>query len=357
MRVQTPACANATGPCGILVLRRWSLDRLTEPPTQISSQRISKEITDSELEHIEQSVIRAAREAGQLVASRFEGTLEVSYKGDIPGKEIVTDVDKASQKLIAEIMAEAYPTHMLLGEEDPPDEEPAAADWIWVVDPIDGTTNFVNSSVVHAVSVAALFRGVPMAAAMWIPWPNEDGFLLMHARTGNGTWMDGSHEKVRVHPASDSGVPVPGVLSASPAWLRRVFNVREPLEGNFGENRIGGSACYEQFMVAKGSMQYSITGRAHTWDFAAGTLLVKEAGGKVLKMNSDRKFEEFEGWVQNYANDAATYGRLRKWSGLLLLGAPETVDFVAANLIPRKSWNTGLPGRIRSAAGRLFARQ
>ena len=327
---------------------------MTEPPNQVSSQKTPAEITNSELEQIEQAVTRAAREAGKFVASRFEGVLEVSTKGGIPGKDLVTDVDEASQKLIAEIMAETCPSHMLLGEEDPPDEEPAAADWIWVVDPVDGTTNFVNSSVVHVVSVAALFRGVPMAAAMWIPWPNNDGFLVMHARTGNGTWMDGSHDKMLVHPASDSGAPVPGVLSASPGWLRRMFNVREPLKGKFGENRIGGSACYDQFMVAKGSMQYSITGFARTWDFAAGILLVKEAGGKVLAVNSNRNFEEFGGWGQNYANDPATYGRLRKWRGLLLLGAPATVEFVAANLKPRNSWNAGLLGRVRSAAGRLF---
>ncbi|MCZ6538614.1 MAG: hypothetical protein O6922_02155, partial [Chloroflexi bacterium] len=78
---------------------------MTEPSAQASPQTIAAEITDSELEHIERSVIRAAREAGQFVASHFEGVLEVSSKGEIPGKDLVTDVDKASQKLIAEIMA------------------------------------------------------------------------------------------------------------------------------------------------------------------------------------------------------------------------------------------------------------
>lgn len=338
-----------------LVLRRWSLDRLTEPPAQIPSQAIPEEITNSELEHIEQSVIRAAREAGKFVASRLGGVLEVSSKGDKSGKDLVTDVDRASQKLIAEIMAETCPLHMLLGEEDPPDEEPAAADWIWAVDPVDGTTNFVNSSAVYAVSVAALFRGEPMATALWIPWPNNDRFLLMHARKGNGTWLNGS--KIQVHPPSDSGAPRPGVLSATPGWLRRMFNVRDPLAGNFGETRIGGSTCYEQFMVAKGSMQFSITGFAHTWDFAAGILLVKEAGGKVMAVNSDRRFEEFEGWGQDYTNDPATYGRLRKWRGLLLFGAPATVDFIAANLSPRRSGIPGLLGRVMSAGSRLFAKR
>ena len=329
---------------------------MTEPPALVSPPTAPGKISSSELEHVEQSVIRAAREAGKLVASRVEGILEISSKGDKPGKDLVTDVDKSSQKLIAGIMAETCPSHMLLGEEDPPDEEPVAADWIWVVDPVDGTTNFVNSEVIHAVAVAALYRGGAMAAAMWVPWPNKAGFLLMHARVGNGTWMEGSKEYVQVHPASETGVPVPGVLAARPGWFRRMFDVSEPLEGKLGENRIGGSSCYEQFMVARGSMQYSITGYAFTWDFAAGPLLGKEAGGKVLVANSERKFVEFEGWGQNYANDSATCGRMRNWRGLLLLGAPKTVDFLVANLRPRKSWIASLPGRALSKAGRVFAK-
>jgi myo-inositol-1(or 4)-monophosphatase len=300
-------------------------------------------IPDSELEHIEESVIRAAREAGALVASRFGGVFEISNKGDKPGKDLVTDVDKASQKLIAKIMDETCPGHMLLGEEDPPDEEPEAADWLWIVDPIDGTTNFVNSSLIFAVSVAALHRGAPVAAAMWIPWSNDDGFLLMHARKGNGAWIGDT--KMSVRAPSESGVPVAGLHAAIPRWFRRAFDLQKPLMGNMGELRDGGSSCYEQFMVARGSMQYSITGFAFTWDFAAGTLLTKEAGGKVLALDSTRRFTEFQGWSRDYANDSATYGRIRKWKGLVLSGAPKTVDFIAANLRPKQR---GLLGKLKS---------
>ncbi|MBP38424.1 MAG: inositol monophosphatase [Dehalococcoidia bacterium] len=313
---------------------------MTESPPQDQQRTIS----DSVLEQVEQSVIRAAQEAGAFVASRFGRILEISNKGDKPGKDLVTDVDIASQQLIAGIMAETCPDHMLLGEEDPPEEEPAAADWLWVVDPIDGTTNFVNSSLIFAVSVAALYRGVPVAAAMWIPWSNDDGYLLMHARRGHGTWI--SDSKMNVRPASDTGAPVAGAHSAVPRWFRRVFAIEKPLEGNLGEIRDGGSSCYEQFMVARGTMQYSITGFAYSWDFAAGSLLTKEAGGKVLRLGNKGRFEEFHGWGRNYANDSATYHRIRKWRGLVLSGAPETVDFIAANVKPEahsliykiKSW-------------------
>jgi len=315
---------------------------LSESPTNIAPTGIA----DSELEHVEESVVRAATEAGQLVASRFGGILEISNKGEIPGKDLVTDVDKASQRLIEQIMTETCPDHMLLGEEDPPDEEPAAADWLWVVDPIDGTTNFVNSSPIHAVSVSALYRGEPLAAAIWIPWPNSEGFLLMRARKGHGTWVGDS--QVHVHNPSESGEPITGVLSARPGWIRRMFNVQKPLDGHFGEIRVGGSACHEQFLVANGTMQYAITGFAKAWDFAGAIIIVKEAGGKVMALDSTRNFSEFDGWSENYANDSATSVRIRKWGGLLLTGAPATVDFVAANLRPKRK---GLIGKIASLIG------
>jgi myo-inositol-1(or 4)-monophosphatase len=302
--------------------------------------------SEDELEHIENSVVRAATEAGEFVSSRFGGIMEITNKSDIPGKDLVTDVDKASQRLIAEVMRETCPDHMLLGEEDPPDEEPAAADWLWVVDPIDGTTNFVNSSAIHAVSVAALYRGEPVAAAIWIPWPNANGFLLMHARKGHGSWIGDT--QVHVHTPSDSGEPITGVLSARPGWIRGMFKVQKPLEGHFGEIRVGGSACYEQFLVANGTMQYALTGFAKTWDFAAAILLVKESGGKVMALDSTRTFSCFDGWSTNYANDPATYSRIRKWVGLLITGAPPTVDFVVTNLRPKRK---GLLSKLGSLVG------
>jgi fructose-1,6-bisphosphatase/inositol monophosphatase family enzyme len=95
-------------------------------------------------------------------------------------------------------------------------------------------------------------------------------------------------------------------------------------------------------------MQYAITGWAMTWDFAAAILLVKESGGKVLALDSTRHFSEFEGWSSGYANDSATYGRIRKWRGLLLTGSPATVDFISANLKPKR---LGLLGKLTSLVG------
>ncbi|MEK9674951.1 MAG: inositol monophosphatase [Chloroflexota bacterium] len=317
----------------------------------MTSDSQSSTVSDANLELIERSVVRAVEKAGQLVSSRFGTVLEISNKGERPGKDLVTDVDKASQKIIEGVMEEDFPDHMLLGEEDPPDEPPAAADWLWVVDPIDGTTNFVNSSPEHAISAAVLYRGEPVVAAIWIPWPNSDGNLLMHARKGNGARI--GDQKISVHPGSESGQPAAGVLSGIPGWLGRRFAFKDGLAGNLGETRIGGSACYQQFMVANGSMQYAITGVAHTWDFAAALLLVKEAGGEFRARNEHAIFKPFDGWSTDYANNSKTYERLRKWRGLILSGSPKTVDYVASHLEPRKP---GIRASIQRGMKNLFGR-
>jgi len=84
-------------------------------------------------------------------------------------------------------------------------------------------------------------------------------------------------------------------------------------------------------------MQYAITGFARSWDFAAGILLIKEAGGKVMRLNSHGQFSDFNGWMKNYETNSQTYAQLRKWKGLILSGTPRTVDFVAANLGSKQS--------------------
>lgn len=269
--------------------------------------------------------MEAARRAGELVAERFGGPLEVMQKAQKEGVDVVTDVDKASQELIESVMKERFPDHQLLGEEDPPDEEPPAADFMWVVDPIDGTKNFINGSPVHAVSVALLHRGIPVAAAIWTPWPANGGHALVHGRRGGGTWLDGKRLSLEDH---EDGQPKPGRLTVVPGSLG-AYQIDNELRQNMGETRVTGSTCYEMLMVATGSAQFAISGFAHTWDFAAGMLLIKEAGGRVMSLNGDGRWQELEGWGLPYLNDADTSQKMRKWMGPVLSGPPKVTEFAA----------------------------
>jgi len=125
-------------------------------------------LDDATLMEIELYATEVVEAAGKLVSERFGGDLYVESK-DGNGANPVTDVDRASQALIAAMVEKRFPEHMILGEEDAPKDEPEARDFIWVVDPIDGTTNYVNGHPVYAISIGVLHRGEPVVAAVWTP--------------------------------------------------------------------------------------------------------------------------------------------------------------------------------------------
>lgn len=313
--------------------------------TQLAISRIERLIMQSQLpdstsaddvtlQAAEELAVQAVLKAGEFISERFGGPMEVMQKAEREGVDIVTDVDKASQKLIIEMIEEKFPEHQVLGEEDPPDEEPPAKDYIWAIDPIDGTKNFVNGSTVHAVSVGLLYRGTAVAGAIWTPWPGEKGFAVAHARSGNGTWIDG--EKITLKPGNNGGKPQPGRLAGVPGGLRSAFNVKKPLQGNFGEVRMTGSTCYELMMVATGSMQYALNGYANVWDYAAGLAIVREAGAISLTPGQDG-WSEMRGWSDLFTGDVETSKRLRSWKGPVLSATPDIAGFVSTNLVPKKA--------------------
>ncbi|MEX0763480.1 MAG: inositol monophosphatase [Dehalococcoidia bacterium] len=286
------------------------------------------------LAQVEAAAVDAATQAGAMVADRFGGMLEVSSKGSVEGKDLVTDVDRASQNIIAEIMHSRFPDHMLLGEEEAPENEPPAKDFIWAVDPIDGTTNFVNNLPMHAVSIGVLHRGRPVAAAVWLPWPSKTGFALLHGHLGGGAWLDGRRLKIE-EPEGDA-TPKPGRLSALPGSLPYAYDIGRPLMSALGEPRVSGSTAYETALVAAGVMQYGISGPAWVWDFAATTLLIREAGGVALALDSNRQWAPLTQWGGPYTNDTETSTRIRRWNGPVISGPPGVASFIAANLRPRQ---------------------
>jgi len=302
------------------------------------------------LRRLEKAAVEIAGKAGSLVMERFGGAIEVGTK-DEAGRDLVTDVDRASQRLIERLLADEFPGHMLLGEEESPENESPAPDFVWAVDPIDGTINFVNGLPLHSVSVGALHRGRPVAGAVWFPWPSPERFKIAHARKGGGAWLDG--RRLRIERPKSGGAPDYGRVSAVPARFAFMYRVGEPLRRAPGEPRSMGSASYEAAMVAAGMVQYALLGPARTWDFAAGTLLVSEAGGTAASFY-DGRWTPLETFAPGYANTAETSRRLRAWRRPVIVGPPATVAFVSANLRPR---TPSLAARARRAMGRLRGRR
>ncbi len=289
------------------------------------------------LSDLENTAIAAAERAGAYVAGKFGGVLAVEEKNDA-GRSLVTDADRESQRIVAEVIAERYPDHELLGEEDPPDQDPAAPDFVWAVDPIDGTTNFVNALPTYVVSIAALYRGSPVATALYLPWPNENGHVIFHARTDGGAWMDS--ERVYVKGPLSGSMPQHGRVTMVPLGLTRMFTVDRELGRSLGEPRVTGSLCYDLLMVASGRAQALIGSPAAPWDYAGGFLMVKEAGGNVVVSDVAENGGFLPSWSAFTTFDVLydatpmTMKRLRAWRRPVIVGAPEIVGFLASNVQP-----------------------
>ncbi|MYE55320.1 MAG: inositol monophosphatase [Chloroflexi bacterium] len=308
--------------------------------SMVGGERGSVTADDLTLRDIERHAARIAREAGELLRFHFERALNVQYK-DARQSDPVTNADFACQRLLQEEISRRFPEHGILGEEDNAaereraDSQPAP-DFVWVLDPLDGTRNFMSGLPLYASSIGVLYRGVPVAAAVFMPWPSNNGGIVMHARRGGGTRIDG--ESV---PLLNADAPDGNRLITLPGSFGALFGVRRPLRGKAGELRMTGSIAYELAMVAKGVTQYSITTAPFLWDAAAGSLLVKEAGGIVLqggqrkllgRLPAGMSWQPLESFVPSWSSGATTMKELREWRAPLLLGSPNVARFVASNL-------------------------
>jgi myo-inositol-1(or 4)-monophosphatase len=215
----------------------------------------------------------AVRAAGQTIR-RWVGKTSVQEKGPA---DFVTEADFASQEVVKKTVLGAFPQHSVLGEEDLlPGNTPSTTEYRWIVDPLDGTTNFVHGIPHYAVSLALERRGQVLVGAVYDPSRDE----CYTATKGGGAFLNGRPihtSRVTSLPAAIAGTGFPASLQPdSPDLL--VFN--KALFCCQGVRRTG-SAALNLCDVAAGRFDVLWGFSTKIWDIAAGVLLVREAGGVV----------------------------------------------------------------------------
>ncbi len=273
-----------------------------------------------------------ARKAGDLLGERFGSNLDVEFKDKKKELDPVTSADKDSQQLLKAEIGARFPDHGILGEEDEDGEDAVSPDFLWVLDPLDGTTNFLNGLPIYAVSIGVLHRGVPVAASIYVPWPNASGGVVLHAHRDGGCRIDGEPLTIdsREGPSSNR-------LSGLPGSFREGFRFTGGLQRKAGEPRVTGSIAYELALVAMGSVQYALFGGPKLWDVAAGVLIVAESGGQVmLRPKGSRSWEQAVALASGWEKGATNLKDLRKWSLPVLAGDSLVIPSVAANLRRRR---------------------
>lgn len=307
---------------------------------------------DSTLVEIENHAVEIARAAGAILARNFANvaSLNVEYKDD-KESDPVTNADKETQEYLKGAIARRFPKHSILGEEDDEDES-LALDFVWVLDPLDGTKNFLSGLPLYASSIGVIYKGVPVAAAVFLPWPKDGGGIVLHARKGGGAFADAEPIAVikETEPKGNRLVTLPGGIGG-------MFRFGKPMQGKVGEVRMTGSIAYELCMVAKGVTQYTITTAPLLWDAAGGVMLVQEAGGVVLVgkrrkgifgLTNAMRWTPLKSFFPAWRTGRIKMSEVRKWRELLFLGNPDVVNYVTSNL-------SGRPA-MRRKAMRMFGK-
>ncbi|WP_438431347.1 inositol monophosphatase family protein [Gorillibacterium sp. sgz500922] len=254
--------------------------------------------------------INTAAKAGEWIKSKLGAYTTLGTKTS--PADLVTEIDKGSEKLIKNLIMTHFPEHSFLGEEgvEPGPlasaqalESVRDADYLWIVDPIDGTTNFVHGFPFFSVSIALAFKGEVIVGVVYDPSRDE----LFVAEKGKGAYLRGkpihvSSEAALAESLLATGFPtdpvaaLPVNMRGLTAVLPRVRNIRN-----------GGSAALHLAYIAAGRLSGFWEINLNAWDLAAGSLLVQEAGGRV----TDTTGQEYHLGVRNIvATSGGIHGEL-----------------------------------------------
>jgi myo-inositol-1(or 4)-monophosphatase len=225
-----------------------------------------------DLIYAKQIAIRAAYTAGRILNEHFGHLTQVNKKGDI---DLVTAADLASEKAVLAVIREAFPEHALLAEES--GASPTDSDYTWIVDPLDGTTNFVHGLPIFAVSIACRHLEEVVVGVVFNPVNGE----LFCAVRGQGATLNDRRITVSQTDTLRESLLVTGFpydLSGKAHALLRRFH--DCLMATRGIRRLG-SAALDLCFVACGRFDGFWEENLKPWDTAAGMLIAVEAGGQV----------------------------------------------------------------------------
>jgi myo-inositol-1(or 4)-monophosphatase len=250
--------------------------------------------------------VNIASKAGEWIKSKVGQANRISSKTS--ASDLVTEVDKGAESLIRKLIHTYFPTHAILGEEgaEPgPEgamkalEEVGEDEYVWIVDPIDGTTNFIHGLPFFSVSIALAHRGEVIVGVIYDPSRDE----MFVAEKGKGAYVHGKRIEVSGEERLADCLLATGFPTDREAVLPLNMRQLTSVINSVRNVRNAGSAALHLAYVASGRLSGFWEMNLNAWDLAAGILLVQEAGGRV----SDISGEPYQLAVRNIV---ATNGRI-----------------------------------------------
>ena len=276
--------------------------------------------------------IKAARAAGSIInrAALDVESVRISQK---QVNDFVTEVDHAAEKVIIETLLTAYPGHGILAEESGSTQGAQDSDYVWIIDPLDGTTNFIHGFPVYCVSIALAVKGKVEQAVIYDPSRND----LFTATKGRGAFMNDRRIRVSKRTRLEECLISTGFPFRPGDNFKNYLNMMADVMQRTAGMRRPGAAALDLAYVAAGFTDGFFETGLKPWDVAAGSLLVTEAGGLIGNFTGEADFMDHQ---ECMAGAPRIYGQLvpllSKYSKFAGAGDKAAVRQAAAELTLNK---------------------
>lgn len=234
----------------------------------------------TEWEKICNQAMEWAYEAGTVIRESFKEQLTIETKSN--ADDLVTNMDRKVESFLINKIREHYPYHQILGEEGSGDDVQSLDGTVWIIDPIDGTMNFVHQQTNFAISIAVYHEGIGKVGLIYSVVNDE----MFHVVAGNGAYLNQTKlpklEEVELEKS---------IIAINATWITHNKRIDPailiPIVDKCRGTRSYGSAAIELAFVAAGRLDAYITMRLSPWDFAAGKILIEEVGGTISNLDGD----------------------------------------------------------------------
>jgi len=231
------------------------------------------------------TAIQAARRAGDTTMRYVKRLDELDVRSK-SRNDFVSQVDEIAEKVIIDSIHERYPDHAVLGEEG---GQKGSGDYLWIIDPLDGTTNFLHGFPMFAVSIGLQVKGRMQVGVVYDPNRQE----LFTAIQGVGAQLDGRRLRVDQKRTLEGALIGTGFpYRENERWMEQYLNQLRAVMNVAGDVRRPGSAALDLCYLACGRMDGFWEFGLQPWDIAAGSLILREAGGMISSMTDDGDYME-----------------------------------------------------------------
>ncbi|MFC1658382.1 inositol monophosphatase family protein [Candidatus Omnitrophota bacterium] len=245
-------------------------------------------VRENQIDLRRQVAVGAAREAGKLLFSSFGRIKKIKAKGD---RDLVTDLDLAAETIIKSRIIKNFPGDNIISEENPLVQK---SDFTWIIDPLDGTHNYIHQINIFGVSIALAYRQEVVVGVIYMPRDNE----LYLAQRKKGAYLNGRRIRVSGRKIREATL----IFDSSLRYQKkRMLKGLNKLVDEVFNIRMYGSTVRSLADVAAGKAEAEVEYNDKLWDFAAGLLLVEEAGGRVSDLKGRKWNMKTKGYIASNA--------------------------------------------------------